>query len=670
MFFDNIELLERKRTILKQLPPTPDTGWLPPRDYPSLEGVIAVGLDYEVKETDFDHGPGWSRGKSSIVGGSLELLYRDGSTYCEYRPIHHEVEPEFNLDPETTMAFWRDVHRINCPKLGANLPYDIGNATDSAIDIRGELFDIQYAEALLDDSAEVALEVLGEKYLGKGKESNLLYQWCADAFGGEPTGKQRENLYRCSPRLVGPYAMSDASMPRAILAKQWPLLQAAGMVDLFNMECRLIRLMIAMRMQGVRVDIDKAEQMRLRIIPLIKILYARLHDQSGIHCESTTGNDIKKVFQALNIPTPYTKPSKTYPQGQPSINKEWLNALDHPIADTILEIRKLETLLHTFLESYILGSNVNGIVHGEFHQLRNDEGGTKVGRLSSSNPNLQNIPIRTELGKEVRSAFIPFQGHACWLKGDFSQLQYRLLAHYAVGPSGQQLRDTYNSNPDVDYHDNMQQLVKRVSGLLIKRKPIKNMNFGKMFGAGKKKIKRMMQLESDGEVTQAIADQVYEECERAAPYLKATMDEMSLEAQTNGYVISLLGRRLRFELWEPAQVDYENRAIALPYDRALREYGSHIKRAGTHRAISGKLQGGEGDIIKTGLDKCNSDGVFDVTGVPTTLVHDEGNWSVKERTPIQAEAFNHIREVMETALPVRVPIKFGMGCGPTWGDID
>ena len=657
MFFDDPTPL-RSKTQLAVPPSFPDTGWLPPREYPRLDQCYALGIDTETKELDIDHGPGWSRGKSHIIGASITGYWRDGQSKSWYFPIRHEVEPEYNLPLEPTLRFLADAMALPCPKFGANLIFDTGTYADAHIQINGELHDCQFSEALIDESGLVALDYLGNKYLDAGKQTSVLYEWAAKAYGGNATGKQRDNLWRCSPRLVGPYAEEDSRMPLAILKRQWPVMQSEGLLDVYRLECDLIPLWVRMRQQGVRINVAKAEEMYAHIGPMIVDLYKRLKELTGVNAESTTGGDIKKIFATF----PELKPPLTE-NGNPSFNKEWLTSLDHPVADLILEIRKLETVHGTFLGAYLLGSNVKGIVHGEFHPLKGDEGGTRVGRCSSSNPNLQNIPVRTDLGKEIRKAFIPFEGHLCWEKMDGSQLQYRGLAHYAVGPGSDELRAAYINDPNVDYHARVQQLVKSITGKDVERRPIKNVSFGKMFGAGKGKIKRMLNVPAKE------ADAIYEAYERAAPYTKETMEAMSLEAQTQGYVRSVLGRRFRFNLWEPKAIDYEHRADPLPYQQALRQYGSQIKRAMTHAAISGKLQGIEADIIKKGMWRALKEGVYDVTGVPVLTVHDENDHSVIDDSPIRRDAHSYLKHIMETTIQIRVPIKFDVGRGTSWGDI-
>lgn len=665
MFFDTKTLLPTKRATLATLPPIPETNWRPPTSFPTIDGAVMIGIDTEVKEDDFDHGPGWSRGKSQIAGASVDIFYRDNTSTTVYLPARHTLEPQYNIEPWKVFSYLKYVCETpHIPKVGANLIYDIGNLQEEGIQVMGELHDIEIAEALLDEEAFVSLDAQDKKYLNKGKTTDLLYPWCAKAYGGEPTGKQRENIWRCSPRLVGPYGESDARDPRLILMKQWKQLEAENLLQVYRMECDLLPLWVRMRRQGVRVDINKAEKIYTRLTPLIANLYNRVREMSKINLESTTGNDIKKVFRSLGIKMPLTD------KGNESATAEWLKQLDHPISPLILEIRQMETIKNTFLANYILGANVNGIVHGEYHPLRNDTGGTRTGRLSSSNPNLTNIPTRTNLGKEIRSCFIPFEGHSCWHKGDFSQIQYRGLAHYAVGPGANELRAEYIRDPKTDYHDRTQAMVKSIVGITIPRKPIKNLNFANVMGAGKNKVKRMIQLDSgDLVITDKMADDFYMAYHKGNGYVKATLAAMSDEAMRVGYVPSPLGRRSRFNMWEPKNDDWDNRSTPLPYEQAIRVYGSQIQRANTYMSVSHRLQGLEADIIKSAMRQALTDGVYDVIGVPTTVVHDEKNHSVIDESPRQNEAYRYMHYLMENTLKINVPVRFEADRGPNWGEI-
>lgn len=661
----------RKKTQLKILPPTPETGWRPPREFPNLAAAKIIGVDTENKEMDFARGPGWSRNKVKTVG--LSMCAYDGRRFDSwYFPTAHEVEPEYNLDPSRVWAWAKDTLQLPMPKVGANLTYDTGNLTDLGIFPEGKLYDVQSAEALLEEDSEVNLDYLGAKYLGRGKETNQLYAWSREAYGN-PKYDQRENIFRCSPRLVGPYAEQDASDPIKILMKQWPLLEQQGLLDVFHMETDLIPLIVAMRREGVRVDIPAAEALYAELSPLIDTERLKLKEATGIWANVNSSDDLAKVFDAVKL---------TYPRtalGAPSFVKAWLQSHEHPIAKMVLQIRAMEKIQSTFIRAYLLEANVNGRVHGQFHLLRGDEDGTRSGRFSSSDPNLQNIPARSALGKRIRKLFIPDEGHAGWTKGDFSQIEYRYLMHYAVGPGAEEGRARYRSDPHTDYHKMTQKTVQDVSGELIPRNAeeaaagdgkfgnltIKEINFGLLYGMGESKLGRMAQLNDKMRRT------VFNAYHQGNPYVKETMKATVAEVNQFGCITTIMMRRSRFNEWEPEGFRKGGqRAMPLPFNSAVESYGHNIKRAGTHKAINRRLQGSAADQIKKGMLDCWRKGLFRVTGVPRLTVHDELDFSRIDNSPAQREAFAEVKNTMEGAFKLRVPVLFDMSEGPNWGSCE
>jgi DNA polymerase I-like protein with 3'-5' exonuclease and polymerase domains len=586
MFFDDDELGPLKRkVILRQPPPTPETGWRPPASFPNLSAATVLGFDLERKERDFDRGPGWSRGKAHTVGFSLAARDAHGNRGKWYFPIRHEVEPQYNLDPANALAWLKCQLETDVPKVGANLLYDVGSLTDDKIYVRGRLHDVQYAEAVLDTDALVNLDTLGEKYTGAGKETNLLYEWCAAAYGGKPTPIQRDNIWRASPRLAGPYGEQDADLPIDIYEKQAPLLWAQGLMPVYDLECSLIRLLVRMRLQGVRVNLDKANKLYDDLGPMIANAYTELYAMTGVAIEGVNSpREIARVFDRVGIRYPLTE------DGNPSFRKDWLKNLDHPVATKINQIREYEKVRSTFLRAYILEGHVNGLIHCQFHPLKSEDGGAKTGRFASSDPNLQNIPVRTALGKLLREIFEPFVGHIAWEKIDYSQIEYRYLAHYAVDKgdgSADKLREMYRADPKTDYHKMTQNNVKQITGVEILRRPIKNMNFGLVYGMSEPKLIRQNGF------TDAQGRAVFKAYHAGNPYVRPTMRAAADEMQMYGYITTVLNRRIRFNTWEPLDRDYEStvRPIPLPYDWAIRRYGSRIKRAGEHKAINYRLQG-------------------------------------------------------------------------------
>lgn len=644
------DLPTKRGQIARQQPPIPDTGWLPPREYPNLAGAKALCIDVETYDPDLEkHGPGWARGKGHIVGAAVGT--DDGHRW--YFPIRHTVEPEWNLDPGHTLAWLAHTLAGPQPKLGANIIYDIGWLRQEGVFVAGDLMDVQYAEALLHERGNVALDDLGEKYLGRGKDTNLLYKWCADYYGGNPTDIQRKNIYRTPPRLTGPYAEGDVDLPFHIMHKQWPQLVREGLMPVFKLECMLIQLMVEMRFAGVTVDVEQAHAVRAMLVKHNDKLHDKLRQELGFHVEVDSGRSLARVFDVLRLPYSMTA------HGNPSFTAPFLERQEHPLVEDILAIRRNDKLIGTFLDGYIINSHVNGKVYGEFIQLRSDGGGARSGRMASAHPNLQNIPTRTKLGKRMRQIYVPDPGHGEWLKVDYSQIEYRCLAHFATGPGADELRSRYINDPLVDFHELIRELVLQLTGQNHERGPIKTINFGLLYGMGPHKL--IAQLG----VSKKVGKELFESYHKGAPFIKVTFDAASDEAARTGIMTTVLGRRSRFDLWEPAEYGKGGRGHALPYEEAVRQY-FNPKRAYTHKALNRRLQGSAADIIKVAMLKCWRDGIFAATGVPRLMVHDELDFSVVDPQG-SAQAFGAMKHTMETALPLRVPVQAVMSRGANWG---
>jgi DNA polymerase-1 len=674
MLFDEEDFSKlRKNTALRVPPPPPDNGWRPPTSFPNLSSAVSLSIDTETKEPDFDHGPGWGRGKGHMVGFSVGAIDAHGNRGAWYFPLRHEFQPEYNLDPNTCLAWLKTVMETpHIPKVGANLIYDMGWLMTANIRLQGELHDVQFAEALLKEDGKVGLEYLGQKYCGMGKESDEMYQWLADAYGGDANGKQRANIYRASPLTVGMYGESDADLPLRVLEKQFPALHQMGLYDVYRMECDMIPLMVDMRYTGVRIDMPKAEKLYHDLGPIIDTKNQQLKDLTGVWANVNSSHDLAKVFDAVGIGYNRTK------AGNPSFRKEFLQSVEHPVAEMIRDIREHIKIRETFIKSYLLEKSIYGRVHGQFHPLRGDAGGTRSGRFASSHPNLQNIPVRTELGKRIRTLFVPDDGHLCWEQDDYSQIEYRMLAHFATGPGSDELRAEYNANPRTDYHDNTYYRLCPFMGWAEDddatrkkfRKPVKNINFGLLYGMGKAKLGRSIMEYFKGNLSQKDIDALFDAYHNANPYVKDTMDSVAGFAQNNGYIETILNRRSWFEKWEPADVDYQNRAMPVRYEDAIGRWGYKIQRAHTHKAINRKLQGSAADAIKKGMHACYKAGVFDVIGVPKLQVHDELDFSVPDDSPQMREGFAEMRRLLAESLDVSVPILVDSERGPNWGDVE
>ena len=674
MFFDDeiAALAKRKRAVLRDPPPIPATGWKAPTAFPNLASAAVLSLDVETREDDWDHGPGWARGpRGHIVGFSVGARDKIGNIGSWYFPLRHEVCPEQNLDPTLPLAWLKaQLETPHIPKIGANLVYDIGWLGEEGINVQGELYDVQFAEALIDETARVALDNLAIKYVGTGKETNLLYHWLASAYGGAASSDQRSNIYRAPPSLVGPYGEADASLPIRIFDQQASILDRQYMRDLFRMECSLIPLLVRMRRHGVRVDLARCQELHGEISRDIGTLEDRLYELVGIRANVNSPRELAPIFDAAGIEYPFTV------KGAPSFQKEFLKGLNHPVAELVNEIREHYKIRGTFLQSYILDGHVNGRIHCNFHSLKGDENGTVTGRFASSEPNLQNIPIRTSLGKKIRSAFLAESGHLYWRKIDYSQIEYRMLAHFASGRSPieieavKRLVESYVNNPKTDYHDVVYDNVGPLLGYDLtdkalrtdKRRPIKNINFGLIYGQSQDSLAYKAGL---GKAEANIFFKAYHE---GAPYVRSTMKAIADEVQMNGFITTIGNRRCHFNLWEPSS--YGTRGTPLPQELAILNYGPRIKRAYEYKGVNYKLQGSAADVIKKAMSVAEQSGVFAATGDPLLQVHDELGFSQVDDGPAQREAFAYLENIMEHSTLARVPITVDAKTGANWGVIE
>jgi DNA polymerase-1 len=454
--------------------------------------------------------------------------------------------------------------------------------------------------------------------------------------------------------LVGPYAEADATLPLRIIDKQWPLLQKDDLGELFSLESRLIPLMVAMRRAGVTIDVPFAERLYEEMGDQRTTMVRELKDLVGFEINVASGDDLKRAFDTHGLAYPLTA------KGSPSFVAAFLESVKHPIGKKVVEIRQRDKLRNTFIKSYLLDNHVNNKVYCSFNQMRGESFGTRSGRFSSSDPNLQNIPSRTELGKRIREAFTHDEDHVAWRKYDYSQIEYRFLAHYAVGEGADEMRRKYSEDPNTDYHNETGALIKSLTGLDLKRAYIKNVNFGNVYGQGEQGLADLLGLPLQK------ARVLLKQYHAGLPFVKKTMQATQDEVTNLGFINTILGRRTYFDTWEP-QARGRSNGIPLTLDEALDTYGPNIRRANTNKALNRRLQGSAADLMKKAMLKNWEDGVFAVCGVPRLTVHDELDFS--DPGGVDA-AFIEMKHNLETALPIRVPVVADYEIGPNWGAME
>jgi len=668
--------MQRALFTVEELNPIPATGWIPPKEFPRLEHASAIAIDLETYDPNLlVKGPGWGRGDGHIVGVAVGVP--TGERW--YFPIRHTVGGG-NFDPSMVLKWCtRELGRERQPKIGANLEYDLGWLAEEGVTVRGPLIDVQYAEPLLDEHRlSYSLDSLAETHLGEHKVDEALYDWLHRAYGGPKGRKQAANIYRAPVALAGPYAEGDVDLPLRIWERQRPLLEQQGLLELFELECALIPILVEMRRRGVPVNEaafdPTVEEMMGNKIAAEKAIRRLV----GFEVNPNDKDTLVNAFDKLGLS--YRRTAK----GNPSFTKDFLEQHPHDIAKHIREIRRWEKALQ-YVEAYRDRFAVNGVIHPSYHPLRSEEGGgTIVGRFSSSMPNLTNVSTRDpEMKRLVRGLFRPFPGER-WRSRDFSQIQFRIMVHYAMGPGADEARQRYLDDPNTDYHDMALEMTAPVAGWDIGtpekfaswRKPVKNINFALAFTGGVPTL--MKQLGKPKHEVEELLNQYHD----ALPFLKYTSGRMDTVAQQRGYIRGILGRRHRFPLWQPKcwalrdfvvpHPDKDN--VARQVEKLVRNpppgvsgrvFGG-VQRAYTHLSMNRAAQDGEGSTIKKSMVECYKAGIYDVIGYPLGTVHDEVLHS-DPMTKEAEEAFAEQKRIMETCVPWKVPMIVGDEVGDNWG---
>lgn len=653
-FWEDLPTKEGRSNYARPIPPIPETGWRAPTEFPRLADVKVLGLDVETKDPALlTKGPGWRRQGdegANLVG--ISVATEDNRSW--YFPIGHEFAPEQNMDRGAVLRWARDnLCTDGQTKVGANLMYDVDALWSSGVPVTGPFVDVQWAEALLDENRRTyALDALAASYLGRTKVKDELKDWAVKAYGED---NYRANIYRCPASLVGPYAEGDAGIPLELYAMQRRQLVADGLDSLFdNIETPLLPQLVKMRHRGVRVDVEYAKRLDDELTQAMALVDAKLKALAGRAVDVNSRSDLVRLFDTAGVVYPRTE------QGAPSFAKDFLEFCEHPAAQLIVERRKFAKYRDTFVRGYVLDMHVNGKLHALFHPLRGDENGTVSGRFSSSLPNLQNIPARDpSWGPRLRALFVPDDGEE-WLRHDWSQIEYRFLAHYARGPSGNTVRARYREDPATDFHVMTQQLIQAETGVLLDRKPVKNINFGLCYGMGKAKLTHDLNLDAAG------GERLFAAYHAGVPFVKATYDAVQSAATVNGRITTVCGRRARFPLFEPV-FGASDTTHALPEAEARQKYGGRVRRAYTHKALNRLLQGSAADLMKVAMVKLDKSGVVAALGPMLLTCHDETGHS-KPRTKEGEEAAQEVKHIMETCLELRVPIIAEQSVGANWGE--
>ncbi len=586
-------------------------------NYPELKDEKIISFDIETYDPELiEKGTGVYRKDGNILGVSIKSL---PSGHAEYYNIGHR-----GVDPETkskNINYLKNQLSNNVPKLGANIMYDMDwlqNVWD--FKLKGRLHDVQVAEPLLDENKYAYnLDSLGKQYLGRGKVKTQLEELCEEKG---LKGDIRKHLWMFSHEQCYDYAIGDVDVPLDVFRVQRELLKEQDLWDLYLMEMELFPLLLQMRQQGARLNMGLVDKGTEVIHEDIKVSEKRLFSKYGTF-NVKSGKQIANIFDSLGVEYPLTA------KGNPNLDKDTLPLIDHPIVEDILHVRGLKTILNTFFINSFTHMSVNGRIHCNFNPLKKDDSGTISGRFSSTKPNLQQIPANELYGKMCRDVFIPEEGHI-WTKLDYSQIEYRIISHYATGPKSAEVRRKYNEDPNTDYH----QLVMDWTGL--NRKDSKSLNFGASYAMGAPTCARTFgwTLEKSKEFLERYHTEV--------PFIKTTRKDVTDIASRRGFIKTILNRRARV-----TQIMRDERKLYSMFNRLV--------------------QGSAADAMKKAMVDAYKAGIYEVLK-PHLTVHDELDQSAPPSLEGE-EALMELKDVMEKAIKFRVPLIADVEIGTSWGTL-
>ena len=509
-------------------------------------------------------------------------------------------------------------------KIGQNLKYDISMLAQYGIRVKGPLFDTMLAHYLLEPEQRHNMDYLAEVYL------NYITIPIEDLIG---KGRMQKTMREVPVELVKEYAAEDADITLQLYEKLLPLLKENGVEKLFyEIEMPLVPVLSRMEANGVRIDTENLQQISEAFGIEIHKIEEEIYKAAGMPFNIASPKQLGEVlFEKLCIDEK-AKKTKT---GQYATGEDVLQKLSHkhPIIQMILDYRSLTKLKSTYLDALpALVNPKDGLIHTSYNQAV-----TATGRLSSNNPNLQNIPVRTEKGREIRRAFVPRSPEYTLLAADYSQIELRIIAHLSQDPA---MVNDFNLGHDIHaataakvFHVPMDQVTKE------QRSRAKAVNFGIIYGMSAFGLAERMELSRS-----EAADIIKKYFEEYAG-IKEYMNRSIALARERGYAETILGRRR--------------------YLRDINGANSVVRGFAERNAINAPIQGSSADMIKIAMIGIHQElERLKMQSKMILQVHDE---LVFDAHLGELDALKAIvQDKMVNALPLSVPVIVEMNTGVNW----
>jgi DNA polymerase-1 len=561
---------------------------------------------------------------ADLVGISLSVKEGEGF----YIPIGHAAGQQLSREKivSALKPLFEDEQR---PKVGHNAKYDMAVLHEAGIEVRGLRYDTMLGAFLIEPGSAIGLKKLAKAQL------QIEMTEIAELIG---TGKKQITMAQVPIADAAPYAAADADLTLRLLHAQEPKLNELGLRKLLDtVDIPLVPVLLSMELAGVKIDAaflgEMSQRFEVRLKDIERDVYQLVGYEFNLNSPAQLG---EALFGKLGLKAPGERKTST---GKVSVAADVLESMQglHPVIDLILENRQLSKLKGTYLDA--LPKLVNpktGRVHTSFNQT-----GAVSGRIASQDPNLQNIPIRTELGREVRRAFIVEPGNVM-IAADYSQVELRIAAHIANDPG---LRAAFAAGQDIHRATAAKVLNIPLDQVTSDQRSFaKRVNFGLLYGMG------TQSLAQQAGISMKEAQQFVDAYFAGFPNIRKYIDDTKRTAKDIGYVETLLGRRRYFPILQTATRDPRTNIM---------------QRSAEREAINHPIQGTAADIIKIAMINIQRELAKQKLKARLILqVHDELILEAPKKEKDAVEAL--VRELMENAYALDPALKVEVGMGPNW----
>jgi DNA polymerase I-like protein with 3'-5' exonuclease and polymerase domains len=659
-----------------------------------LTGVDIVAVDLETYDPELKtKGSGAVRGIGKVCGIGV---CTGKQTY--YFPIRHK-----NSDKLAPKETWEKLNKVlfqnpNIKKVFHNAMYDVcWIRAETGLMPKGELLDTMIAAAVIDENRmRYTLDSVSKDYL---TESKYKYDLQTKSLKEHGIKDPLNNMHKLPYSLVKDYAEQDVRLTLKLWKVFEPKLKETIFVNpegekkslqkIFQLETELFPCLVDMKFKGVRVDVEKAKQFGNELETERDQLIKDIHTETKIKVEIWASASIKKLLDQQKI-TDYKKTPKS---GMPQLPKQYLRTHKNKYLRMIARARECDKAKNAFVEG-LLSFVHKGRIHADINQIRSDQGGTVTGRFSMSNPNLQQVPAKGEIGKRIREIFIPEEG-CTWGSFDYSQQEPRIVVNYALKwelPGTESLADSYTKNPDTDFHKIVADMAK------IPRSQAKTINLGLFYGMGKMKLQKELELSPQQ------ARDLFYDYHSKVPFIKELTNGLIQFAEEHELIYTLGDRFCRFDRWEPYEkqwnasigrfeievkieekkyneekeewqniTSYKYEPVPVltkeqaklkyheqyPDDTNYTNFNKHYRLAFTYRALNRLVQGSAADMTKQAMVNLYKNGIL-----PHIQIHDELCVSIPNK-----ETALQVKNIMENAIRLRIPNKVDYASGDNWGNI-